>query len=52
MAETRRLASLAILGLLFFGLFPILFNAALIFTTATRGALAVSALPLLSMVVG
>jgi drug/metabolite transporter (DMT)-like permease len=41
-----------VLGLLFFGLFPILFNAALIFTTATRGALAVSTLPLLSMVVG
>lgn len=44
--------SVAVLGLLFFGLFPILFNAALIFTTATRGALAVSTLPLLSMVVG
>jgi drug/metabolite transporter (DMT)-like permease len=44
--------SVTVLGLLFFGLFPILFNAALIFTTATRGALAVSTLPLLSMVVG
>src|SRR6266480_2376309 len=40
------------LGLLFFGLFPILFNASLIFTTAARGALALSTLPLLTMMVG
>jgi drug/metabolite transporter (DMT)-like permease len=40
------------LGLLFFVLFPILFNAALIFTTAARGALALSTLPLLTMAVG
>ena len=40
------------LGLLFFGLFPILFNASLIFTNAARGALALSTLPLLTMVVG
>lgn len=39
------------LGMLFFGLFPILFNASLIFTTASRGALALSSLPLLTMVV-
>lgn len=39
------------LGLLFFGLFPILFNASLIFTTAARGALALSTLPVLTMVV-
>lgn len=38
------------LGLLFFGLFPVLFNAALIYTTAARGALALSTLPLLTMV--
>ena len=38
------------LGMLFFGLFPILFNASLIFTTASRGALALSSLPLLTMV--
>jgi drug/metabolite transporter (DMT)-like permease len=38
------------LGLLFFGLFPILFNAALIFTTAARGALALATLPLLTMI--
>ena len=42
----------AALGLLFFALFPILFNASLIFTTAARGALALSTLPLLTMVVG
>lgn len=40
------------LGLLFFAVFPILFNASLIFTTAARGALALSTLPLLTMVVG
>ncbi|KPH81176.1 DMT family transporter [Bosea vaviloviae] len=39
------------LGALFFGVFPILFNASLIFTTAARGALALSTLPLLTMVV-
>ncbi len=37
------------LGLLFFGLFPILFNASLVFTTAARGALALATLPLLTM---
>ena len=40
------------LGVLFFTLFPALFNASLIFTTAARGALALSTLPLLTMVVG
>jgi drug/metabolite transporter (DMT)-like permease len=40
------------LGVLYFLLFPILFNASLIFTTAARGALALSTLPLLTMVVG
>jgi drug/metabolite transporter (DMT)-like permease len=40
------------LGVLYFGLFPVLFNASLIFTTAARGALALSTLPLLTMVVG
>jgi drug/metabolite transporter (DMT)-like permease len=39
----------AALGLLFFGLFPILFNASLAYTTAARGALALSTLPLLTM---
>lgn len=44
-------AAVAGLGALFFGLFPILFNASLIFTTAARGALALSTLPLLTMLV-
>lgn len=39
------------LGLLFFALFPVLFNAALAHTTAARGALALSTLPLLTMAV-
>ena len=47
----RDWAGVAGLGLLFFALFPILFNASLIFTTAARGALALSTLPLLTMVV-
>lgn len=40
------------LGVLFFGLFPVLFNGALIYTTAARGALALSTLPLLTMLAG
>jgi drug/metabolite transporter (DMT)-like permease len=40
------------LGLLFFGVFPVLFNASLAYTTAARGALALSTLPLLTMVAG
>ncbi|UPK39563.1 DMT family transporter [Bradyrhizobium sp. 186] len=40
------------LGFLFFALFPVLFNASLIFTTAARGALALSTLPLLTLVIG
>jgi len=43
--------SVGALGVLFFALFPILFNASLIFTTAARGALALSTLPLLTMLV-
>lgn len=39
------------LGLLFFALFPMLFNASLIFTTAARASLALSTLPLLTMIV-
>ena len=45
-------AETAGLGVLYFALFPILFNASLIFTTAARGALALSTLPLLTMLVG
>jgi len=40
------------LGVLYFAVFPILFNASLIFTTAARGSLALSTLPLLTMLVG
>ncbi len=40
------------LGLLFFGIFPVLFNASLLFTTSARGALALSTLPLLTLVAG
>jgi drug/metabolite transporter (DMT)-like permease len=40
------------LGLLFFGLFPVLFNASLLYTTAARGALALSTLPLLTLAAG
>lgn len=39
------------LGLLFFGLFPVLMNASLTYTTAARGALALATLPFLTMVV-
>src|SRR3954468_7054109 len=39
------------LALLFFVLFPVLFNAALIYTTAARGALALSTTPLITMLV-
>ena len=45
------LAPIAGLGLLFFALFPVLFNASLIYTTAARGSLALSTLPLLTMLV-
>jgi drug/metabolite transporter (DMT)-like permease len=45
-------APIAGLGLLFFGLFPVLFNASLIYTTAARGSLALSTLPLLTMLAG
>ncbi|MBV8796601.1 MAG: DMT family transporter [Hyphomicrobiales bacterium] len=50
--ERRDWPGIAGLGLLFFALFPLLFNASLIYTTAARGALALSTLPLLTMAVG
>ncbi|CAO3419888.1 hypothetical protein [Azospirillum doebereinerae] len=50
--ERRDWPGVAGLGLLFFGLFQILFNASLIFTTAARSALALSTLPRLTMVAG
>jgi drug/metabolite transporter (DMT)-like permease len=45
----RDLLGVAMLGLLYFGLYPILFNASLAFTTAVRGALALSTTPILTM---
>ena len=39
------------LGLLFFALFPVLFNGSLAYTSAARGALALSTLPLITMLV-
>jgi drug/metabolite transporter (DMT)-like permease len=39
----------ALLGVLFFAVFPVLFNAALAHTTAARGALALATLPLLTL---
>jgi drug/metabolite transporter (DMT)-like permease len=49
--QGRDIFGIVALGLMYFGLFPILFNGALAFTTAARGALALSTLPLLTMVV-
>lgn len=37
------------LGVLFFGLFPVLFNGSLIYTTAARASLALATLPLVTM---
>jgi drug/metabolite transporter (DMT)-like permease len=45
------LLAVVALGLLFFALFPSLFNAALALTTAGRGALALSTLPLFTMAI-
>ncbi|HUN45147.1 MAG TPA: EamA family transporter [Stellaceae bacterium] len=50
--ERRDWAGVAALGILFFGLFMSVFNLSLRYTTAARGALALSTLPLLTMVVG
>lgn len=41
----------AALGVLFFGIFFVIYNAALHYTTAARGALALSTLPLVTMLV-
>jgi drug/metabolite transporter (DMT)-like permease len=48
----RDLPAIIGLGLLFFALYPILFNAAFIYTTAAHGALTLATLPLLSIVIG
>jgi drug/metabolite transporter (DMT)-like permease len=50
-APRDRLA-VVLLGALFFALFPILFNVALSLTTAARGALALSTMPLVTLIAG
>jgi len=50
--QRRDWIGVAGLGILFFGIFMALFNLALRYTTAARGALALSTLPLLTMGVG
>ena len=50
--ERRDLPAVAFLGLCFFGLFFILYNLAMSFTTAARASLALATLPLSTMVVG
>jgi len=48
----RDLPAVVMLGILFFGLFFIFYNVALIFTTAARASLALATLPLQTMAVG
>jgi drug/metabolite transporter (DMT)-like permease len=48
----RDLPAVALLGLCFFGLFFVLYNIAIGFTTAARASLALATLPLHTMVVG
>lgn len=43
-------AAVALLGLLFFAIFPVLYNLSIAYTTAARASLALSTLPLLTMV--
>ena len=47
--QRRDLPAVVGLGLVYFALYPVLFNAALASTTAVRGALALSTAPLLTM---
>jgi drug/metabolite transporter (DMT)-like permease len=47
----RDVAPVLLLGVLFFAVFPWLFNLSLSFTTAARGSLALSTLPLLTLAV-
>jgi drug/metabolite transporter (DMT)-like permease len=48
----RDIVAIALLGILFFAVFPWLFNAALARTTAAHGALALATLPLLTLALG
>jgi drug/metabolite transporter (DMT)-like permease len=42
--------AVALLGLLFFGIFPVVYNLSIAYTTAARASLSLSTLPLLTMV--
>src|SRR5262249_13948717 len=42
-------AAVALLGLLFFAIFPVLYNLSIAYTTAARASLALSTLPLLTV---
>src|SRR5438477_6850466 len=50
--QRRDLPAVAALGICFFGLFFVLYNIAISFTTAARASLALATLPLHTMVVG
>ena len=52
MAAAARLAGVPVLGFCFFGLFFVLYNIAVGYTTAARASLALSTLPLQTMIVG
>ncbi|NIA71904.1 DMT family transporter [Pelagibius litoralis] len=47
--QRRDLLPIVLLGVLFFALFPLLFNLSLAYTSAPRGSLALSTLPLLTL---
>src|SRR5262249_6205265 len=47
----RDWAAVALLGLLFFAIFPVIYNLSIAYTTTARASLALSTLPLLTMVV-
>src|SRR5216110_2322630 len=50
--QRRDWLAVALLGIAFFGLFFVLYNIAVSYTTAARAALALSTLPLQTMLVG
>src|SRR5437773_483423 len=50
--QRRDWLAVALLGIAFFGLFFVLYNIAVSYTTAARAALALSTLPLQTMIVG
>ena len=48
--QRRDWLAVALLGLLFFGIFPVIYNLSIAYTTAARASLSLSTLPLLTMV--